>query len=241
MNAHCPSCQHPLSFSSAAVGKTGRCESCGAILRIGQNGSVSLAEQSASARTAGGGPVRSVPPAGTSSRSVSRWIGWVTAGVIFLVLGVVIGLVAGRMSLSDSSSNGQERPREAEAALWQDVTSQRKTIEGLQRRLKTEEGQAKTARRQASTLISQNELLRAKVNEAAVSLRELQSKLSKTEGERDIWEIRATALLENEKVLKSQLAMLNESQLAMRALIEGLLAGKQRQAEVRKAQEELVR
>jgi hypothetical protein len=143
------------------------------------------------------------------------------------------------MSSSGSGSNGQEQLGEAEVALRQDVASQRKTIEGLQRKIKTEEGQAQAAQRQASALLSQNELLRAKANESAVVLRDLESKLSKTEGERDTWEFRATALLENEKVLKSQLATLNESQLAMRALVEGLLAGEQRQAEVRKAQEEL--
>ncbi len=234
MNAHCPSCQHPLSFSSAAVGKTGRCESCGAILRIGQKGSVSLAEQSARSHTAGGEPVRSVHSAGSSSRSVSRWVDWLIAGAVFLVLGLVIGLVAGRMSSSSSGSNGQEQLGESEVALRQDVASHRKTIEGLQRKIKTEEGQA--AQRQASALLSQNELLRAKVNESAVVLRDLESKLSKTEGERDTWEFRATALLENEKVLKSQLALLSKSQTALRELIEGLQAGAQRQAEVRKAE-----
>ena len=239
LNTQCPSCQSRLSFSREAVGKAGRCNSCGAVLRIGRSGLVSLAERQARARPASGGSMESEPFARSGSRSVSRWIDWVIAGAISLAPGVVIGFVAGRMSLSGSGSNRREQLGEAEAALRQDVEAQRDTIEGLQRRLRTEEGQAQTAKRQASTLLLQSESLRGKINESTIALRDLGTKLSEAEIEGDSWKFRATALLENEKVLKSQLALFKESQTALQELLKHLQVGSQRQAELQKTEDRL--
>jgi len=42
MKAKCPVCRSPLSFGKEAFGKTGRCKSCGSVLAIDDDGSVSV-------------------------------------------------------------------------------------------------------------------------------------------------------------------------------------------------------